>query len=157
MKYIRNIVPLSVCLFSGTACFLCEILTMSNGCKIKLLLGLCSRRSVSTTPCAFKYNDRFTKYKREIGRGFGAKWRMANGKSHDNTSYGPLIDLPDFSYLDGRPAPLTQRQMGRLEERKQTAKKVYTLLGEIEYAKERHRKLSEEKQHEKPFPLKPKS
>lgn len=36
-------------------------------------------------------------------------------------------------------------------------KKVYTLLGEIEYAKERHRKLSEEKQHEKPFPLKPKS
>lgn len=38
-KYIRNIVPLSLCLFSGTACFLCEILTMSNGCKIKLLLG----------------------------------------------------------------------------------------------------------------------
>lgn len=73
---------------------------------------------------------------------------MANGKSRDNTSYGPLIDLPDFSYLDGRPSPLTRRQMERIEEKKQAAKKVYTLLGEIEYAKERHRKLSEAYEHD---------
>ena len=36
-------------------------------------------------------------------------------------------------------------------------KRVYKLLGEINYAKERHRRLTEEKQAEKPFPLKPKS
>lgn len=32
-----------------------------------------------------------------------------------------------FFSLDGRPAPLTQRQMGRLEERKQTAVRIFLL------------------------------
>ena len=36
-------------------------------------------------------------------------------------------------------------------------KRVFKLLGEINYAKERHQRLTEEKQAEKPFPLKPKS
>lgn len=89
---------------------------------------------------------------------------------------------------DGRPAPLTKRQVERMEEKKQISvcfilfrslfvswlmytctcsqfigfflffqKRVYKLLGEINYAKERHRRLTEEKQAEKPFPLKPKS
>ena len=92
---------------------------------------------------------------------------------------------------DGRPAPLTKRQVERMEEKKQISvcfilfrslfvawlmytctlnyssqfirvflffqKRVFKLLGEINYAKERHRRLTEEKQAEKPFPLKPKS
>ncbi|XP_078336771.1 large ribosomal subunit protein mL52-like [Crassostrea virginica] len=138
---------------------------MSTGCigraisiRTKLALATCSNRSISTTPVViYKHQSRFKKYKSDVSKGFGAKWRLENGKAIDNTAYGPLIDLPDFSYLDGRPAPLTKRQVERMEEKKQISKRVYKLLGEINYAKERHRRLTEEKQAEKPFPLKPKS
>lgn len=33
-------------------------------------------------------------------------WRMKRRLPKNPTSEGPLTDLPDFSYLDGRPTPL---------------------------------------------------
>ncbi|XP_062611932.1 large ribosomal subunit protein mL52-like [Saccostrea cucullata] len=120
----------------------------------KMLLGICPRQSFSTTACSL---NRFRSQKKLLSKGFGAKWRIANGKALDNKKYGPLTDLPDYSFLDGRPAPLTTAQQKRLEDRQQIAARVHELMGELNFAKERHRTRMANKQIEKPFPLKPKS
>ncbi|XP_042368649.1 39S ribosomal protein L52, mitochondrial, partial [Plectropomus leopardus] len=47
----------------------------------------------------------------------GEKWRKEHGLSRSGTEYGPLTDLPDWSYADGRPAPPMKGQLRRKQER----------------------------------------
>lgn len=35
-----------------------------------------------------------------------AKWRTQQGVTANRNAFGPLTNLPDFTYLDGRPTPL---------------------------------------------------
>lgn len=53
-------------------------------------------------------------------------------------SCGPLTDLPDFTYLDGRPTPLGMRQKKRMAKQKEIAKTILTLSKEIDFAVKRH-------------------
>ncbi|ESO83072.1 hypothetical protein LOTGIDRAFT_236847 [Lottia gigantea] len=62
------------------------------------------------------------------------KRRLKRGESGNKTRYGPLTDLPDFTYLDGRPTPLTAGQKERKEERIKTAERIMKLVGEMETA-----------------------
>ncbi|XP_048731154.1 39S ribosomal protein L52, mitochondrial-like isoform X2 [Ostrea edulis] len=132
------------------------ISTMSCGrcTATKMLREICSVRSFSTS--AWRLH-RFKSQKINLAKGFGSKWRLANGKALDGKKYGPLTDLPDYTFLDGRPTPLTRKQQQRLAEKKQVAARVDELLGELNFAKERYREQMKNKQTEKPFPLKPKS
>uniref|UniRef100_A0A665V432 Large ribosomal subunit protein mL52 n=1 Tax=Echeneis naucrates TaxID=173247 RepID=A0A665V432_ECHNA len=51
----------------------------------------------------------------------GEKWRKQHGLARSGTEYGPLTDLPDWSYADGRPAPPMKGHLRRRQEREVTA------------------------------------
>ncbi|XP_059614662.1 large ribosomal subunit protein mL52 [Phlebotomus argentipes] len=60
--------------------------------------------------------------------------------------FGPLTNLPDYTFMDGRPTPLGSRQKTRLENQKVLAAKIVSLNKELAYAKERHQRLQCEEQ-----------
>ncbi|XP_019851415.1 PREDICTED: 39S ribosomal protein L52, mitochondrial-like [Amphimedon queenslandica] len=63
-------------------------------------------------------------------------WREKMGMSRTGTSYGPLTDIPDWSYVDGRPSPVTvKRQTKRKLRLNFLNKRVKTLLKEVDLAK----------------------
>lgn len=60
---------------------------------------------------------------------------------------GPLIDGPDYTFLDGRPTPLRAGQRRRAEEQFQVSSKVIQLMKETKFAIESHQtRLDKEKQ-----------
>ncbi|KAM6949099.1 large ribosomal subunit protein mL52 [Aplochiton taeniatus] len=62
----------------------------------------------------------------------GLKWRMENGLSRTGSEYGPLTDLPDWSFADGRPAPPLKGQLRRRQEREMLAKRIVDLNAEVD-------------------------
>ncbi|XP_077982238.1 large ribosomal subunit protein mL52-like [Glandiceps talaboti] len=69
----------------------------------------------------------------------GGKWRERQGLARNPThDYGPLVDLPDWTYEDGRPAPPTERQIMNEQYRKDIAKKIDIYAKEMLAAKEKH-------------------
>ena len=52
-----------------------------------------------------------------------------------NNSYGVLADTPDWSFLDGRPAPPGALATQRKAIQRQICERIILLLGEIEKAK----------------------
>ncbi|XP_046549426.1 39S ribosomal protein L52, mitochondrial-like [Haliotis rubra] len=68
----------------------------------------------------------------------GQKWRLEQGLAADNTRYGPLTDMPDYSYLDGRPTPLSKGQVQRRRRRIGIAKRIKFLVGEMNEARENY-------------------
>ncbi|XP_039353918.1 39S ribosomal protein L52, mitochondrial isoform X2 [Mauremys reevesii] len=44
------------------------------------------------------------------------QWRVQQGLAASSAGYGPLRDLPDWSFVDGRPAPPWKGQMRRQQE-----------------------------------------
>ncbi|GAB0202261.1 39S ribosomal protein L52, mitochondrial [Grus japonensis] len=55
------------------------------------------------------------------------QWRVAQGWAPSTSGYGPLRDLPDWSFLDGRPAPLWRGQLRRLQENQELARRAVKL------------------------------
>ncbi|XP_058638431.1 39S ribosomal protein L52, mitochondrial isoform X2 [Onychostoma macrolepis] len=90
----------------------------------------------------------------------GKKWRLENGLAHSGSEYGPLTDLPDWSYADGRPAPLLKGQIRRQKQREEFARRAVYLSAEVDEGMKRwQEKKEEEKQkeeHVKSLLLKPK-
>ncbi|CRK99742.1 CLUMA_CG012962, isoform A [Clunio marinus] len=72
------------------------------------------------------------------------KWREANRLCRNPNTEGPLTDLPDFTYMDGRPTPFGRAQKFRLINQQRLAEKIYTGTKEIEFAINRHKKLKED-------------
>lgn len=78
----------------------------------------------------------------------------------------PLVTLPDYTFMDGRPTPLgvsfnlilsgaalnkssfplQSNQMQRLMKQREWAGKIAEQLGELNFAKERHAKMVQEKE-----------
>ncbi|KAK2584111.1 hypothetical protein KPH14_006552 [Odynerus spinipes] len=71
-------------------------------------------------------------------------WRMENGLTENPNAFGPLTNLPDYSFKDGRPVPLGVGQKKRMIKQQQYAAKIVQLVGEIDYAVARHARLQEE-------------
>ncbi|CAM1308561.1 Mrpl52 (predicted) [Pycnogonum litorale] len=76
-------------------------------------------------------------------------WREKHGLPRHWNTYGPLVDLPDWSFKDGTPAPLSRKQQKKVEQRKELALEVIKLLKEIDFAVEA-KKLTE-KEHVETF------
>ncbi|KAL0970189.1 hypothetical protein UPYG_G00238520 [Umbra pygmaea] len=105
---------------------------------------------------------------RQSSRGFtttslvqaGIKWRIQHGLSRSGTEYGPLIDLPDWSFADGRLAPSLKGQLRRKQERETLARRVVTLSSEVDKGMEAWRDKQEEairmEEHRKARLFKPK-
>ncbi|XP_053450275.1 39S ribosomal protein L52, mitochondrial isoform X5 [Nycticebus coucang] len=51
----------------------------------------------------------------------GGQWRLQQGLAANPSGYGPLTELPDWSYADGRPAPPMKGQLRRKAQREQFA------------------------------------
>ncbi|KAG7462159.1 hypothetical protein MATL_G00199450 [Megalops atlanticus] len=74
----------------------------------------------------------------------GSKWRAENNLARSGTEYGPLTDLPDWSFADGRPAPLMKGQERRNKEREEFARRVVALSKEVDRGMQRWRERKEE-------------
>ncbi|XP_072544901.1 large ribosomal subunit protein mL52 [Salminus brasiliensis] len=62
----------------------------------------------------------------------GKKWRLENGLAWTGSEYGPLTDLPDWSFADGRPAPPLKGQVRRQKERAEFARRAVDLNAEVD-------------------------
>lgn len=60
------------------------------------------------------------------------------GKAENNSSYGPLTDLPDYTYLDGRPTELSTCQTRRQQKRIALASRVMLLISEMKQGQENY-------------------
>lgn len=76
-------------------------------------------------------------------------WRKQNRLETNPNKYGPLTNLPDYTYLDGRPTPLGCRQQVRLNKQKIIAQKVVEGLHEIDFAMKRHQNQLQLKENER--------
>ncbi|XP_010746534.3 large ribosomal subunit protein mL52 [Larimichthys crocea] len=90
----------------------------------------------------------------------GNKWRKEHGLARSGTEYGPLTDLPDWSFADGRLAPPLKGQLRRKQEREVLARRIVMLSSEVDRGieawsekQENARRLEE---HKKSLLLKPK-
>uniref|UniRef100_A0A3B4F909 Large ribosomal subunit protein mL52 n=1 Tax=Pundamilia nyererei TaxID=303518 RepID=A0A3B4F909_9CICH len=87
----------------------------------------------------------------------GEKWRKEHGLARSGTEYGPLTDLPDWSFADGRPAPPMKGQLRRRQERE---RRIVMLNSEVDRGMEAWREKQEEakrmEEHKKSLLLKPK-
>ncbi|KAH3772446.1 hypothetical protein DPMN_173784 [Dreissena polymorpha] len=93
---------------------------------------------------------------------YGSTHRLMRGKSlQPENNYGPLVDLPDYTYLDGRPTPLTPEQRQKKQERREMAEQVMQYMQEIDtvkrYAIEKKQKVLDVERHLQSRKLKPKS
>ncbi|XP_055917099.1 39S ribosomal protein L52, mitochondrial [Eupeodes corollae] len=99
--------------------------------KVILNTGVISR-SLSTTPALSDQH-----------------WREENGLPLNPNSYGPLTNLPDYSYVDGRPTPLGTNQKKRVQHQQEIARKMVSALKELDYAKQRFVDMKSSKEAEK--------
>lgn len=68
--------------------------------------------------------------------GAGQQWRLGLGKSRSGTEYGPLTDIPDWRFADGRLAPPTRAHVRRSQRQKKIKQRIQTLISEMEQAEE---------------------
>ncbi|XP_031707248.1 large ribosomal subunit protein mL52 [Anarhichas minor] len=90
----------------------------------------------------------------------GEKWRKEQGLARSGTEYGHLTDLPDWSFADGRPAPLMKGQLRRKQEREVLARRIVMLNSEVDRGMEAWSEKQEEakrlEEYRKSLLLKPK-
>ncbi|XP_041842009.1 39S ribosomal protein L52, mitochondrial [Melanotaenia boesemani] len=90
----------------------------------------------------------------------GEKWRKEHGLSRSGTEYGPLTDLPDWSFADGRPAPPMKGQLKRRQEREDLSRRIVMLSSEIDRGiqtwEEKQEEAKRTEEHKKSLLLKPK-
>ncbi|XP_003474551.1 large ribosomal subunit protein mL52 isoform X2 [Cavia porcellus] len=84
----------------------------------------------------------------------GGQWRLQQGLAASPSGYGPLTELPDWSYADGRPAPPMKRQLQRKAQREKFARRVVLLSQEMDaglqaWQLRQQEKLQEEEQKQK--------
>ncbi|CAG2062818.1 unnamed protein product [Timema podura] len=71
---------------------------------------------------------------------------LRNGLCANPNGFGPLTNLPDFSYKDGRKTPLGVGQQARLLKQREFAKTVVKFCKEMDFAVERHNRLQKEEE-----------
>ncbi|CAL9694646.1 unnamed protein product [Knipowitschia caucasica] len=90
----------------------------------------------------------------------GQKFRRENGLSRTGSEFGPLTDLPDWSFADGRPAPPLKGHLRRRQERETQARRIAMLSSEMDGGVEAWAQKQEEakrlEEHRKSQLLKPK-
>ncbi|XP_078052743.1 mitochondrial ribosomal protein L52 [Augochlora pura] len=75
--------------------------------------------------------------------------RQQKGLPTNPNVNGPLVTLPDFSYRDNRPSPYGANQWKRIIKHQDYMKKVEKLVGEVDYAVERHKYLLKKKEEKR--------
>ncbi|XP_011187324.1 39S ribosomal protein L52, mitochondrial [Zeugodacus cucurbitae] len=94
------------------------------------------------------------KFSCTVIRALDQKWREQNGLPGNPNAFGPLTNLPDYTFLDGRPTPLGSNQKRRLKKQQEIAAKIVTLSSELDFAKERYARIQAEQETAKENVLK---
>uniref|UniRef100_A0A8D0G687 Large ribosomal subunit protein mL52 n=1 Tax=Sphenodon punctatus TaxID=8508 RepID=A0A8D0G687_SPHPU len=63
----------------------------------------------------------------------GGDWRARYGFSNSPSGYGPMTDLPDWSFADGRPGIPWKGQVRRKQENEAFARRVAMISKEMDY------------------------
>ncbi|XP_029175835.1 39S ribosomal protein L52, mitochondrial [Nylanderia fulva] len=92
------------------------------------------------------YNILVNGFHQSCVRYLDQKWRAKRKLTDNPNKFGPLTNLPDYTFKDGRPTPLGIRQKARLDKQRDYAAKIVKLVGEVDYAVERHAKMQKEKE-----------
>uniref|UniRef100_A0A8C5MLV1 Large ribosomal subunit protein mL52 n=1 Tax=Leptobrachium leishanense TaxID=445787 RepID=A0A8C5MLV1_9ANUR len=91
----------------------------------------------------------------------GQDWRIRHGFARDGSEYGPLTDLPDWSFADGRPGTPWKGQIRRKAEREAFARRVVLFSSEMEQGikkwKDKQQALNDEQLHKEKIRLKHKA
>ncbi|XP_021699960.1 39S ribosomal protein L52, mitochondrial [Aedes aegypti] len=106
-----------------------KIIKLCKPCSTQCYITRAFGSSLSRISTAFKYS--------------GDEKHLARNPNKS----GPLTDLPDYSFLNGRVTPLGARQTKRLLQQQEIANKIVTMSKEMDYAVERYKSLQEEKQN----------
>ncbi|KYN20730.1 PREDICTED: 39S ribosomal protein L52, mitochondrial [Trachymyrmex cornetzi] len=77
------------------------------------------------------------------------KWRQKRGLTANPNTCGPLTNLPDYTFKNGKPTPLGVRQKARLDKQRDYASKIIKLVGEIDFAVDRHARMQEKEKEER--------
>lgn len=77
------------------------------------------------------------------------RWRKERNLPSNPNSFGPLTNLPDYSFLDNRPVPYGTNQKKRIDEQRQKFNKIKRLAKQIDDAVERHALLKREEEERK--------
>ncbi|KAM9749198.1 large ribosomal subunit protein mL52-like [Dama dama] len=80
----------------------------------------------------------------------GSQCQLRQGLAANPSGYGPLMELPNWSYADGRPAPPMKGQLRRKAQREKFARGVVLLSQEMDaglqaWQLRQQEKLQEEK------------
>ncbi|XP_061444871.1 large ribosomal subunit protein mL52 [Rhineura floridana] len=67
----------------------------------------------------------------------GGVWRVKHGFPINPSIYGPLTDLPDWSFADGRPAPPMKNHLRRQEKNEVLARRIAMISAEIDHGLEK--------------------
>ncbi|XP_061921971.1 39S ribosomal protein L52, mitochondrial isoform X2 [Entelurus aequoreus] len=90
----------------------------------------------------------------------GEQWRKEHGFARSGTEYGPLTDLPDWSFADGRPAPPLKGMLRRRQEREALARRILMLNSEMDKGMESWQERKDDvirmEEYKKTLMLKPK-
>ncbi|XP_023240794.1 39S ribosomal protein L52, mitochondrial-like [Centruroides sculpturatus] len=74
--------------------------------------------------------------------------KKQHGLTRTSLEPDPMVELPDWSYADGRPAPLGVHKKRRLLLQMHYAKIITDLLKEVDFAEKHHQEKQEEKKRE---------
>ncbi|XP_068694661.1 large ribosomal subunit protein mL52-like [Montipora foliosa] len=92
------------------------------------------RFAVFTRPSTVLVSSFFRYWSTNPKLNAGQRTRVRRGQSGDGIAYGPLTDLPDWSFVDGTSAPETKRRKIRRFRRLDVANQIKTYLQEVERA-----------------------
>ncbi|XP_042750248.1 39S ribosomal protein L52, mitochondrial [Lagopus leucura] len=70
------------------------------------------------------------------------QWRVSQGLAPGSSGYGPLRDRPDWSFVDGRPAPLWAGQLRRRHDNEELARRAVALIQSMDAARDKRRGLT---------------
>merc|ERR1712137_64709 len=118
-----------------------------------------NKRCISTSLTLHKRQSKKYRPKLQPLWKFGATHRFMRGLDVEGGRYGILLDRPDYTFLDGRPTPLTPDQAEERSRRVDMARKVMMGMSKMDTAKQTSEKIFDEIEEEKnrAFPLKAKS
>ncbi|XP_034940490.1 39S ribosomal protein L52, mitochondrial [Chelonus insularis] len=71
-------------------------------------------------------------------------WRRIKGLPSNPNAFGPLTNLPDYSFTDGRPVPFGVKQYLRIQKQRKYFEKITKLVKEIDFAVENHERRTQE-------------
>ncbi|XP_066942750.1 large ribosomal subunit protein mL52 [Macrobrachium rosenbergii] len=80
----------------------------------------------------------------KFSRLFSSKYKFQKSFKTSLGAHGPLVDGPDYTFLDGRETPLGSSKRKRANEQLEVSSKILQLLNETNFAVESHKRRQEE-------------